>query len=183
MKLFSKHCCKSSSISDVSRFITHVQTCLARNQVNLPTNRAHSFPRAQIKAWARNFLCYRGQSERERAFYRNWTQEAKDFEKVWKSGFCIDYEQSLFFPGPSSRTRDIQMATRETEGTRRERHEKRLNLTKKRDCSQSSCCRLREYWPLIGWNYTGVTPAWGLRLCKTRLPWQVPPEWRIENLC
>ena len=65
VKLFWKQCCKSSSISDVARFTTHVKTCLARNQINLPTNRAHSFPRAQIKARVRNFLCYRGQSERE----------------------------------------------------------------------------------------------------------------------
>ena len=77
----------------------------------------------------------------------------------------LDYEQSLFFCSPSSKTRDTQMATRVTAGARRERHEKRdslfssraaalvsrvsrlrrsreraflsLNLKKKRDCSQS----------------------------------------------
>ena len=35
--------------------------------------------------------------------------------------FSIDYEQSLFFCSPSSKTRDTQMATRETDGARWER--------------------------------------------------------------
>ena len=118
-------------------------------------------------------------ARRARAFYRNWKQEAKglwesffvfvffffDFEKVWKSGFCIDYEQSLFFPGPSRKTRE----TRKWPRARRERHEKRLNLKKKRDSSQSSCYRLRENWPLIGWNYAGVTPCMRVTSLQNRL--------------
>ena len=40
----------------------------------------------------------------------------------------LDYEQSLFFLGPSSKTRDMQMATRVTDGERREKHEKRESL-------------------------------------------------------
>ena len=45
----------------------------------------------------------------------------------------VDYEQSLFFCSPSSKARDTQMATRVTDGTRRERHKKRETTRKARE--------------------------------------------------
>ena len=79
----------------------------------------------------------------------------------------LDYEQSIFFLSPSSKTPETREWPRATEGPRRERHEKRvslfssraaalvsqrsraralplLNLKKKRDCSQSIETSTRE---------------------------------------
>ena len=54
----------------------------------------------------------------------------------------LEYEQSLFFCSPLSKTRDTQMATRETDGARWERHEKRETTGKAREngLSRSSDC-------------------------------------------
>lgn len=73
------------------------------------------------------------------------------------------FEQSLFFLGPSSKTRDTQMTTRLTEGARPWGHHARarvlpsLNLKKKRDCSQSNFSNIFE----IKINIVNVFPALG----------------------
>ena len=74
--------------------------------------------------------------------------------KVAISRAVLDYEQSLFFCSPSSKTRDTQMAMRVTDGARQERPSFNasrgsrsrallsLNLKKRRDCLQSRAVRL-----------------------------------------
>ena len=131
--------------------------------------------------------------KRARAFYQNWKREAKGFEKVWKSGFCIDYDQPLFSLALSSRTRETckwpraRLKARDERGTK-----KRLNLKNRETAPNlvAAGCVNTDLW--LGeitreWRHT-----WGLRHCKTGLPWAgktlnmvqgpgVPPEWRIEN--
>ena len=105
-----------------------------------------------------------------RVFYRNWKQEAKGFWESLEIRFLHRLRAvSLFSSSIEENARDTQTTTRETEGAKRERHEKRLNLKKKRDSSQSSCYRLRENWPLIGWNYAGVTPCMRVTSLQNRL--------------
>ena len=133
-------------------------------------------------------------ARRARAFYRNWKQEAKGFWESLEIRFLHRLRAvSLFSWSIEENARDTQTTTRETEGARRERHEKRLNLTKKRDSSQSSCCRLREYWPLIWLRgsdamHDGYVTAKQVCLGQVkRSTWYrgqppgVPPVGRIEN--
>ena len=122
-------------------------------------------------------------AKQARVFYRNWKREAKGFEKVWKSGFCIDYEQSLFFPGPSSKTRETRKWPRARLKARDGRGTKKGQIWRKRETAPSlvaAGCVNTDLWLdeiTRGWRH-----AWGLRHCNTGLYRPgVPPEWRIEN--
>ena len=62
----------------------------------------------------------------------------------------IDYKESLFFSAvrPSSKTRDTQMATRVTDGARRERHKKGDLFSSRAAALVSRVSRLASRTPL-----------------------------------